>query len=210
MKNKPNVLFLFTDQQRADTIHALGNRHIKTPALDQIAEQAAVFENCVTPAPVCVPARFSMLCGKYPGHAGCCNNNTSFGFDGDGFYAEFTKNGYDSCCVGKMHHTKDPYGAVGFKKRYTQEELSDPRDDYTKFIMGSPYKNVFDYNGMRSEMYYIPQISQLPAEYHPTQWVGDRSVEFLEEHDGNSPFFLMSSFIHAPPPRAPPAPRAKD
>lgn len=206
MSKRPNILFLFTDQQRADTIHALGNDRICTPALDEIASQAFVFDHCVTPAPVCVPARFSLFSGLYPGHAGCCNNNFSYAYEGDGFYSEFTKAGYNTCCVGKMHHTKDLYGPMGFEKRLTQEEMSDPADDYTKFITSGPYKNVFDYNGMRSEMYYIPQVSQLPAEYHPTQWVGDQSLAFLESWDDDRPFFLMSSFIHPHPPFAPPSP----
>ena len=100
-----------------------------------------------------------------------------------------TKAGFDSCCVGKMHHVWDRYGLMGFGSRHTQEELSHPDDDYTKYIVNSPYKNVFDYNGMRSEMYYIPQVSQLPAEAHPTQWIGDRSVEFIENCDPEKPMF---------------------
>lgn len=206
MEKRPNILFLFTDQQRADTIHALGNERICTPALDQISREAVVFDNCFTPAPVCVPARFSLYSGLYPGHSGCCNNNFSFAYKGPGFYSLFTENGYQSCCVGKMHHTADLYGPMGFTQRHTQEEMANPDDDYTKFLTSSPYRNVFDYNGMRSEMYYIPQVSQLPAEYHPTQWVGDRSVEFLRRRDTGRPFFLVSSFIHPHPPFSPPAP----
>lgn len=206
MDKRKNVLFLFTDQQRADTIHCLGNERICTPALDEIAGESLVFDHCITPAPVCVPARFSMYSGRYPGHVGCCNNNFSFGYEGDGFYGKFTESGYRTCCVGKMHHLKDPYGPMGFERRHTQEEMADFADDYTRFIMDSPYRHVFDYNGMRSEMYYMPQVSQLPAEFHPTQWVGDRSVEFLRECDEDRPFFLMSSFIHPHPPFAPPAP----
>lgn len=206
MHKQPNVLFLFTDQQRADTIHALGNSRICTPALDALAGEATIFENCVTPAPVCVPARFSMYSGLYPAHSGCCNNNYSSAYKGEGFYSLFTRQGYQTCCVGKMHHTNDLYGPMGFEKRFMQEEMADPLDDYTRFISEGPYKNVFDYNGQRSEMYYIPQVSQLPAEAHPTQWVGDRSVEFLSTCDPNRPFFLMSSFIHPHPPFSPPAP----
>ncbi len=206
MKRQPHILFLFTDQQRRDTIHALGNERICTPALDELAARSAVFDRCFTPAPVCVPARFSMFAGQYPGRTGCCNNNGRYAYDGEGFYARLTAAGYQSCCVGKMHHSKDPYGPMGFGRRWTQEELSRPEDDYTRFIMASPYKDVFDYNGMRSEMYYVPQISQLPAEVHPTQWVGDRSVEFIRSCQPDRPLFLMSSFIHPHPPFAPPAP----
>ena len=206
MSKKPNILILFTDQQRRDTIHELGNERIITPALDEIAREAVVFDNCFTPAPVCVPARFSMYSGQYPGHTGCCNNNGANVYEGSGFYDAITKSGYNSCCVGKMHHVVDPYGLMGFGERHTQEELSYDEDDYTNFIRNSPYKNVFDYNGQRSEMYYIPQVSQLPMEAHPTQWVGDRSVEFIENAPTDEPMFLMASFIHPHPPFAPPAP----
>lgn len=206
MKKRPNILILFTDQQRRDTIHALGNERIITPALDSIAREAVVFDNCYTPAPVCVPARFSMYSGQYPGRTGCCNNNGANVYTGQGFYSALTESGYNSCCVGKMHHVVDPYGSMGFGKRHTQEELSYEQDDYTNFIRNSQYKNVFDYNGQRSEMYYIPQVSQLPMEAHPTQWVGDRSVEFIESADEDKPLFLMASFIHPHPPFAPPAP----
>ncbi len=205
MSKRPNVLIFFTDQQRRDTIHALGNERIVTPALDSLARESVVFDSCYTPAPVCVPARFSLYSGLYPAHTGCCNNNLNNAYTGEGFYARFTAAGYNSCSIGKMHHT-DLYGKMGFARRITQEEMADPRDDYTRFLLDSPYRNVFDYNGMRSEMYYIPQISQLPAEVHPTQYVGNRSVEFINGCTGDKPFFLVSSYIHPHPPFAPPAP----
>lgn len=206
MSKKPNILILFTDQQRRDTIHALGNERIITPALDEIAREAVVFDSCYTPAPVCVPARFSMYSGQYPGRTGCCNNNGATVYKGSGFYDAITRSGYNSCCVGKMHHVVDLYGLMGFGERHTQEELSYEDDEYTNCIRNSPYKTVFDYNGQRSEMYYIPQVSQLPMEAHPTQWVGDRSVEFIQKADPEQPLFLMASFIHPHPPFCPPAP----
>ena len=151
MNQQPNVLFLFTDQQRADTIYAPGKpRRLVTPALDALAQESTVFDNCFTPAPVCVPARFSMYSGLYPAHSGCCNNNYGSAYTGNGFYSKFTGSGYQTCCVGKMHHTLDLYGPMGFQTRYTQEEMSDPADQYTQFITSGAYKNVFDYNGQRS------------------------------------------------------------
>lgn len=201
-----HVLILFTDQQRYDTIGALGNPHIQTPNLDALVADSVVFDRCITPSPVCVPARLSMLSGQYPARTGNNNNNKKRKYEGEGFYSKLTAAGFDSCCVGKMHHTWDSYGSIGFNRRHSQEEMTDFNDDYTQFIMNSPYKNVFDYNGQRSEMYYVPQISQLPAEAHPTQWIGDRSVEFLEDCNPEEPVFLFSSFIHPHPPFCPPAP----
>lgn len=207
MKRK-HVLLIFTDQQRADTIHALGNDQIVTPALDSIANEAVCFDRAYTPSPVCVPARISMFAGQYCARTGNNTNNKAMTYTGEGFYSEFTKAGYNSYCVGKMHFNPDLYGPLGFRDRLSQEEMADKqRDDYTKWLKNSPYKNVFDYNGQRSELYYIPQVSQLPAEAHPTQWVGDRCVEFLQNcKPEEEPVFLMASFIHPHPPFCPPAP----
>lgn len=203
-----HILLLFTDQQRWDTISALGNSHIQTPHLDALARDSVVFDQCITPSPVCVPARLSMLSGQYPVRTGCNNNNVENCYTGSGFYAQITAANYQSCCVGKMHHLIDPYGPMGFEKRYTQEELADPRDDYTQFIQKN-YPWLFDYHGMRSEMYYMPQISSLPPKDHPTQWIGDHSVDFIKNRDKDRPMFLVSSFIHPHPPFAPPAPWQK-
>lgn len=207
MKRK-NVLLIFTDQQRRDTIHTLGNNAIVTPALDRLANQSVVFDRCYTPSPVCVPARYSMLTGQYCNRTGNNTNNRASVYKGEGFYSEFTKAGYNSFCVGKMHYNMDLYSPMGFRRRLSQEEMADPaRDDYTKWLRTTPYRNVFDYNGQRSELYYIPQVSPLPAEAHPTQWVGDRCVEFIEGcKPGEEPVFLVASFIHPHPPFAPPAP----
>jgi arylsulfatase A-like enzyme len=62
---------------------------------------------------------------------------------------------------------------------------------------------------MRSEMYYMPQISPLPPKDHPTHWIGDKSVEYIENCDPEKPMFLVSSYIHPHPPFCPPAPWQK-
>ena len=105
-----HLLILFTDQQRYDTIAAFGNPQIQTPHLDALAKDSVVFERCITPSPVCVPARLSMLSGQYPARTGCNNNNTDRAYNGAGFYGRITAQGYQSCCVGKMHNLWDVYG----------------------------------------------------------------------------------------------------
>ena len=134
MSNRPNFLFLFTDQQRFDTIHALGNARIQTPHLDALASSSLVFDRCYTPAPVCVPARFSLFSGQYCARTGCCNNNSAHRYAGSGFYHAFTQAGYRTCCVGKMHHAADLYGPMGFENRFTQSHgymTNNPGDNPT-------------------------------------------------------------------------------
>ena len=208
MSQKKHILLIFTDQQRRDTIHALGNDSIVTPALDSIANEAICFDRCYTPSPVCVPARLCMMAGQYCNRTGNNTNNRVMTYRGDGFYSELTKAGYNSCCVGKMHYNPDLYAPLGFGKRYSQEEMANPdKDDYCRWLKSSEYKNVFDFHGQRSELYYTPQVSQLPAKAHPTQWIGDRCVDFIREcNPDEQPMFLVASFIHPHPPFAPPAP----
>jgi len=201
-----NILFILTDQQRADTIHALGNDDIITPALDSLACTSSVFEKCYTPSPICVPARLSLLSGLYPAKTGNNTNNCDKSYTGKGFYSRFTENGWNTCAIGKMHNITDLYGDLGFKQRFTQEEMAHEKNDYMQYLHRTPYNHVYDFNGQRSDMYYMPQVSQLPMEVHPTQWVGDRSVEFIKDADPETPLFLMSSFIHPHPPFAAPSP----
>ncbi len=200
-----HVVMFFTDQQRHDTIAALGNPAIQTPNLDALARDSVVFKNAITPSPVCVPARLSLFTGQYCARTGCNTNTKVTVYKGEGFYDCFTKAGYQSCAIGKMHHAIDPHGLMGFAERHIQEEIATPEDEYAKYIH-EKYPHVYDYNGMRSEMYYVPQISQLPAKDHPTNWIGDKSVEFIENCDPEKPMFLVSSYIHPHPPFCPPTP----
>ena len=200
-----HILMLFTDQQRYDTISALGNPAIQTPNLDALARDSVVFRNAFTPSPVCVPARFSLFSGQYCVRTGCNTNSKEYAYAGDGFYSAFTREGYQTCAVGKMHHVVDLYGSMGFSKRWTQEEIAGEEDDFAREIHAK-YPQVFDIHGMRSEMYYVPQVSPFPPADHPTQWVGDKSVDYIENCDPEKPMFLVSSFIHPHPPFNPPAP----
>ena len=72
---QPNILYIFTDQQRVDTLRCYGNEQIETPALDALASAGFVFENAYVSQPVCSPARATMLTGLWPHTAGvpACN-----------------------------------------------------------------------------------------------------------------------------------------
>ncbi|AKJ65603.1 sulfatase [Kiritimatiella glycovorans] len=61
----PNILFLLTDDQRADAVGYAGNRTVRTPALDTLAETGTVFENAFVTTSICVSSRASILTGRY-------------------------------------------------------------------------------------------------------------------------------------------------
>ena len=129
-----HILILFCDQMRADCIGACGNEEIQTPAMDALVADSTAYDRCITPSPVCVPARLSLMSGHYAARHGNNHNNRFTVYHGKGFYHELTAHGYQSCCVGKMHNVWDLYGPMGFSERHIQEELAGDGDDYTKFI----------------------------------------------------------------------------
>jgi len=206
--SQPNVLLIFTDQQRADTIHAAGNPIIKTPHLDRLAGEGVLFKSAYTPSPVCVSARCSLIYGLYPHNTGCFDNGYPMPDDKPSLMELLSRAGYRTHGIGKMHFTPDSHALRGFQTREHQEEMRArvEDDDYLKFLRANGFDHVYDPFGQRGEMYYIPQPAQMPARLHGTNWVGDRAVEFIRNADRSRPFFLWASFIHPHPPFSPPTP----
>lgn len=205
MSQRPNILFLFTDQQRYDTIAALGNPIIKTPTMDRLVREGTTFNRAYTPSPVCVSARCALVTGL-PSHVNGCHDNLAMRQDIPSFMDQLSSVGYQTHGVGKMHFTPDATRMWGFESRDISEEGTGPHDAYRAFLNTNHFDHVHDPHGIRSEYYYIPQPSQLPAHLHNTAWTADRSIDFLNRRDTNRPFFLWSSFIKPHPPFESPTP----
>jgi arylsulfatase len=205
-KNPPNILFLFTDQLRADCIAALGNSKIKTPNIDRLVMEGTSFDRCYTPSPVCVPARHSLTSGLPP-HVTGCVDNVEVEANSPSLMEKLGEHGFQTHGVGKMHFSEN-LGDWGFHSRDISEEIPDSnsRDDYRTFLDNNGFQHVLDPHGLRSELYYTPQPSQLPEKLHHSHWIADRSIDFLNKRDTAKPFFLWSSFIKPHPPFESPNP----
>lgn len=203
---RPNILHIFTDQLRFDAIHANGNSVIKTPNIDRLAAMGVNFQNAYTPSPVCVAARCSLITGRYPTRTGCFSNDR-MPEDMPSFMDILAQNGYRTHGIGKCHFTPDSHALRGFQTRERQEEGPGDleREPYFKMLADNGYDYAYEAHGVRGPMYYLPQPSRLPSKFHPTQWIGDRTVSFIEENT-EKPWYLFSSFIHPHPPFAPPVP----
>jgi arylsulfatase A-like enzyme len=70
VSDRPHILILMTDQQRADCLRCAGHPLIQTPNLDWIAREGVRFTQAVTAAPLCMPARASFATGRYPHNHG--------------------------------------------------------------------------------------------------------------------------------------------
>lgn len=202
---KPNILFLFTDQHRFDAIRAHGNSDIRTPVLDRLIKDGTTFSRCYTPSPVCVPARAAIASGLPP-HVTGCADNAPMQREYPSFMEHLRDSGYQTHGVGKMHFTPDHQKMWGFETRDVSEETKVEGNDFHAYLREHGYNHVHEPHGIRSENYYIPQPSQLPAHLHETHWVADRSIDFLNNRNLDQPFFLWSSFIKPHPPFESPTP----
>lgn len=205
--SRPNILLLFTDQQRYDTIAAGGNDIICTPALDRLCSTGVRFDRAYTPSPVCVSARYSLLTGLYPHRSGCADNGHPMDQTLPTIPGMLTQAGYQTRAIGKMHFSpvRHPFG---FEQMELSEEIPGniENDEFIQHLVEAGYNYVHEPHGIRSEHYYIPQTSQLPAKDHTTHWTADRTIEFLRNRDRNRPFFSWTSFIKPHPPFDPPVP----
>ncbi len=208
MSQGPNILFVMTDQQRSDTIRALGNREIRTPVLDSLVQSGTAFTSCYTPSPVCVAARSATVTGTPPHLNGCTSNNES-PLHLKSIMQVLGEAGYQTHGIGKMHFNPQVDAMWGFESRAISEEgarLGGGRNDFHAYLSENGYSHVLDPQGLRSEMYYIPQPSQLPAEHHHSTWVADRAIDFIRGRSRDRPFFLWTSFIKPHPPFESPVP----
>lgn len=210
-EEQPNILLLFADQFRYDCLGASGNAIVRTPNLDALATSGANFARTYTESPVCVPARSALLTGRLPHQSGVYDNDTPLGASERTFCHALSEVGYHTEAIGKMHFSP-PRTPHGFDSLQLSEAIpeSAEEDDYIQELVASGYGRVVEPNGVRHELYYSPQPSQLPEEAHSTAWVARRTVNFLRNREQGRPFFCWSSFIQPHPPFDPPAPRYLD
>ena len=208
MSQHKNILLVFTDQMRFDAIEAYGNPVIKTPVLNGLIDEGVSFNRAYTPCPVCVPARYSMHTGLMPHQTGVFEN-TTMPDNHRSFMEILADHGYQNFGVGKMHFAFETGFSTkwGFTDRQVCDEDEDlEKNDFYQNNKANGYGHVYDYKGVRSEMYYVPQVSQLPADLHHSSWTVNCSIDYLENRDKDKPFFMMTSFEKPHPPFEPPVP----
>ncbi|MBT5020705.1 MAG: sulfatase-like hydrolase/transferase, partial [Planctomicrobium sp.] len=105
---QPNILLIVTDDQRPDTIHALGNNEIRTPTLDRFVQEGMTFTRAITAIPICVASRAELLTGR----DGLLNGKSNFGFapkdNVPHLATTLHQAGYETCYVGKWHTSGRP------------------------------------------------------------------------------------------------------
>lgn len=212
--NQPNILLIMTDQMRGDCMGIAGHPDVKTPYLDHLAAGGTRFANAYTACPSCIPARCALHTGLKQEHHGRVGYQDRVAWDYPVTMAgELAKAGYYTQCVGKMHvhplrnlmgfhHVElhDGYLHAYRNGRVPYAENQKIADDYFYWLKTQLGINadVTDCGLECNSFTARPWIYE--ERLHPTNWVTDRSIDFLRRRDRSMPFFLMASYLRPHPP----------
>ncbi|MEC8989080.1 MAG: sulfatase-like hydrolase/transferase, partial [Verrucomicrobiota bacterium] len=206
--DRPNIILIITDQQRLDTINALGFEHVDTPNLDRLVHEGVTFRNCYITAPSCASARASLFTGYYPHTTGILKNADTWQHS---WVELLNQSGYHCVNVGKMHTF--PYDSkCGFHERYVVENKDrylEGRyfyDEWDKALRARGlvkqqrelYRKRADYDQCLGAFTW-----DLPEETHSDNFVGDLAKWWLQSHPINQPLFLQVGFPGPHPPYDP-------
>ncbi|MBI5090883.1 MAG: sulfatase-like hydrolase/transferase [Candidatus Hydrogenedentes bacterium] len=198
-RRKPNLLFLWTDEQRPDTIDVYGNRKIQTPNLAKLASESAVFRNAYVSQPVCTPSRATVMTGLWPHQSGCMENNVALSekvpvlpeIVGDPDY----RTGY----FGKWHLGDEIFPQHGFQewrstedgywKYYRSGRNAEQMSSYTEWLKGLGVKP----DTSRGEISRGLSV-RLPIEQGKPKYLEQEACDFLRRHH-DEPFMLYVNFL---------------
>jgi choline-sulfatase len=203
---RPNILLVMADQFRGDCLGVEGHPAVRTPNLDRIATQGARFRCAYASVPSCTPSRAGLLTGLSPWHHGMLG----YGVQAEHYENEMPRMlreaGYYGVGIGKMHWHPQR-NLHGFHKTILDESdrVESPGfvSDYHKWFHEQAPDLDPDATGIGWNDYQAKAYA-LPERLHPTRWIGDEAVNFLETYEGREPFFLKVSFERPHSPYDPP------
>jgi arylsulfatase len=218
--DKPNIIYIFSDQHRGDAMGCVGHPDIITPNLDKLSQESVTFERCSTSSPLCMPARASMMTGKHVREHGIWNNNVELNPKENPSHVRNIRDaGYHTALIGKTHLYQHGGSKVGsHSKEYIPlmnewgfddtDELHGPlasfRHDssYTEHLESKglleKHRNYIDHyrkgwaQGTADPWTELP--CPLPDEDHLDAYTGRRTVEWINNYSDEKPFYLQVLF----------------
>ncbi len=183
---RPNIIFFFTDQQRADTLGSYGNPMGLTPNLDSMAAEGVRFDAAFTAQPVCGPARALLQTGVYPTVSGCYRNGIPLPLDATTIAHHLSDGGYEVGYIGKWH--------LAGRGRYEPQWVTENRrGGYKDHWLAADLLEFSSsaYGGG----YYDASNEFVPFEAYRVDSQTDHVLDYLRTLDGSQPFFLFLSYL---------------
>lgn len=208
MKGKiKNIVVIWSDQQRWDTILGQWSKNLKTPCIDDFAKEAAVFTRGYCSSPVCTPSRATVITGLYP-HTHTLQSNGKPLPEDKTTMAEMLKPlGYKTGYIGKWHIGHEPIAQRGFDvwkntEGYYKNEQDNPEllkmpISYDLFLKDLGYEGDVDTGYIKA--FSRNTTSAMPEEACKANYCYQEAKKFIEENK-DEPFFLHVNYLqpHAP------------
>jgi len=198
-RRKPNLLFLWTDEQRADTIDVYGNKRIKSPNLSKLASESVVFRNAYISQPVCTPSRSTVMTGLWPHQNGCVQNNIPLPTTTPTLPEIVGDAGYCTGYFGKWHlgdeifiqHGFDEWRGMedGYRKYYREGRDRTALSSYAQWLLSLGYKPDNE-SGTFSRGF----AASLPIQHCKPKFLELQTCEFLRKYR-DEPFMLYVNFL---------------
>lgn len=194
---KPNIIFIFSDQQRWDTLGCYGQKLDVTPNIDNLAKEGVRFENTFTCQPVCGPARACLQTGKYATQLGCYRNGIGLPIDEKTLAQYLSEVGYRVGYVGKWHLASnggESANDIGTKVDYETTAIPpERRGGYTDYWVASDLLE-FTSHGYGGHM-FDENMNKVEFDGYRVDAVTDFALDYIKKSDDDKPFFLFLSFI---------------
>lgn len=196
---RPNILVIMTDQQKATSSHLYGNPFCETPALERLAQEGVLYQNAFTPHPLCMPARVSLWTGQWPHSHGGRRNETPMPVGARHAFQIWKEAGLHTGLIGKNHcFTREEDLALfdtwceiahgGLPADRTTKGMAWFRDETTIDAAHAVRRNMPARNPKFSYA-----VTDFPLDDYSTGLVTGQTVRFLEEHR-EDPFALWVSY----------------
>jgi arylsulfatase A-like enzyme len=169
--DRPNIVYVFSDQQRYDTMGCTGNPLIQTPHFDRLASEGVLFHNAFSSCPICSPYRAQVLTGRYAHQNGVVCNEYALRKDQTTLAQAFKTAGYRTAFVGKWHLGYGPYTT---EKRYGFDYMA---------------ANNCDHNHDAIQYYENETGPHKIDSWGPTG-LTDLAIDFIQQNR-DAPFMLM-------------------
>ena len=185
MRKHPNVVYVFSDQHRFDAVGYAGNPDVRTPVMDRLHQQSLTFDTALANAPVCCPARASLLTGQRSLTNGVFVNDVSLSPDAVTIGKLFKQAGYDTAYVGKWH--VDGQGRLDYI----------PPERRQGFDFWRVMECTHNYN---RSYYYGDSPEKLQWPGYDAEEQAACVCDYIRNRDGKRPFLL---FLSWGPPHSP-------
>lgn len=176
---KPNVVFVFADQWRAQATGYAGDANARTPNLDRLAGRSINFTHAVSCCPVCSPYRASLLTGRYPLTHGVFLNDVPLSNQGTSLAEAFHRAGYETAYIGKWHLNGNRRSAFI------------PRERRQGFGFWKALGCTHAYN---NSFYYGDEDVKLKWEGYDAMAQTREARQYIRDHACGSPFLLVLSW----------------